>query len=83
MCKINSINLLSNEYFMIIIHKHGLVHNPQFCAGLQDQTQYLKNFRYICTKLFQENIQTMYIHIPGQFDTYQTKIEQKIQYLFV
>ena len=58
-----------NEYSMLIIHKDGLVKNPQFCAVFLDQTQYLKNFRYICSKLVLENIQTVSIYIPWQFDT--------------
>ena len=77
------VSQISNEYSMLIIHKHGLVHNPHFCAGLQDQTQYFKSFRCICTKPFQECIQTVCVHILGQLDTDQTQIEHKKQYLFV
>ena len=48
-----------NEYSILIIHKHGIVHNPQIARVFRTKPnywQYLKNFRYICTKLFQENI---------------------------
>ena len=72
----------ASEYFMLVIHKNGLIHNAQFCLGLQDQTQYLKSFWYICTKPLQESIQTVSVHIPGQFDTFQTKIEHKKQHLY-
>ena len=59
----------SNEYSMLIIHKHGLVHNPQFCTGLQDQTQYFKSlFIPNCFKKVYSYSGTIW-HIPNIYQT--------------